>query len=207
MANKPHQDADAYFSAVQDAIEYGSPVVDLNAVDILNAAADHVAILLDDAMSAFHRQSFGTSVFLAITALEETAKAEIMAMRSKTAQADSQRARDPLRDHRKKHQIAVRPTTFMGRLPELLGPPACERLQKEAETGGLIRLRERALYVHLDAKGISSPSSSVTRERAREILLLALESADDIIVGWTNASFALGKKFEAKIVDLASEVG
>jgi hypothetical protein len=43
----------------------------------------------------------------------------------------------------------------------------------------------------------------VDRARAREILLLALESADDILVGWTNASFRLGESIEAFIAQVS----
>jgi len=41
------------------------------------------------------------------------------------------------------------------------------------------------------------------RARAREIVLLALESADDILVGLTNDSYQLGESVEAFIAQVS----
>ena len=87
----------------------------------------------------------------------------------------------------KKHALAVRPTTFMGRLPDILGAEACAKLQLEATDGTINRLRETSIYASCSAEGqVSTPSAMIDRTRAREIVLVALESADDILVGWTN---------------------
>ena len=207
MTRVPHQDGSAFFGAVQQAIDYGAPFSGGAASATFSAAAGHVAVLLSDAADAFRRGSFGTSVFLTITALEETAKAEILGLLVKLRRDGPKRGRDPLRDHRQKHLMAVRPTTFMGRLPRILGPETCARLQQEAEVGGLVELRERALYVHADAEGVTTPASTITQARAREILLLALECADDVIAGWTAASFELGRHFEAWIEEFTGQAG
>jgi hypothetical protein len=69
--------------------------------------------------------------------------------------------------------MAVRPTTFMGRLPKILGAETCERLQQEATDGSINRLRETAIYVSCSADGtISTPAMGLDRNRAREIVLL-----------------------------------
>jgi hypothetical protein len=99
----------------------------------------------------------------------------------------------------------VGPTTFMGRLPRLLGEERCARLKLEAETGELVSLRERALYVHVDADGVTTPATAIQEARVREVILLALEVADDRLVGWTNRSYALGERFEAWLHKLAAE--
>ena len=203
MSRTPHQDGSAFFEAVHRAIDHGAPLAELSASETFNGAAQHVAVLLADAVDAFRRRSFGTSTFIAITALEEAAKAEVLGFRVRPRLGESKHVRDPMRDHRQKHLIAVRPTTFMGRLPELLGLDTCARLQKEAEVGGLVELRERALYVHADERGVTTPASTITGQRAREILLLALECADDILVGWAESSFELGNRFEVWIGELA----
>ena len=91
----------------------------------------------------------------------------------------------------------------MGRLPKILGPEVCARLQREAEIGDFVKLRERALYVHIDEQGVTTPASTITRERAREVLLLSLECADDILVGQTNSSYKAGERFEALIAEIA----
>lgn len=108
-----------------------------------------------------------------------------------------------MRSHAEKHIMSVRPTTFMGRLPGILGDEVCQRLIEEAMTGKLKELREIALYVHADDHGVRSPATEVSKERAREILLVALESADDVLVGYTGRSVKLGNRFEELIKDIA----
>ena len=44
---------------------------------------------------------------------------------------------------------------------------------------------------------------ALDRNRAREIVLLALESADDILVGPTNESYQLGQSIEAFIAQVS----
>jgi AbiV family abortive infection protein len=163
-----------------------------------------VLVLLEDAVGAFARGSYGTSVFLAITALEETAKAEILAFRIQKPVGTQKKWGDPLRSHMKKHAMAVRPTTFIGRLPKILGAETCERLQQEAMDGSINRLRETAIYLSCSADGkISTPAMALDRTRAREIVVLALESADDMLVGLTNDSYQLGKSVEAFIAQVS----
>jgi AbiV family abortive infection protein len=78
---------------------------------------------------------------------------------------------DPLHSHTKKHALAVRPTTFMGRLPQILGPETCARLQQEAMDGSINRLRETAIYVSCSTEGeVSTPAMEVDIEHAPEKL-------------------------------------
>jgi AbiV family abortive infection protein len=169
-----------------------------------NTASQHVLVLIEGAVAAFTRGSYGTSVFLAITALEETAKAEILPFRIQKPKSTQKKWGDPLRSHMKKHAMAVRPTTFMGRLPKILGAETCKRLHQEATDGSINRLRETAIYVSCFADGtISTPAMAVDRTRAREIVLLALESANDILVGLTSDSYRLGKSVEAFIAQVS----
>lgn len=191
----------AHFQTVEAAMDFGGEIGAVGVVAAFNLCADHVARLLEDAIACHRLGSFGTAVFLAVTALEETAKAELLILRSRKPQ--QKKGRDPLRDHRSKHHIAVRATTFMGRLPSILGEEACVRLRSEAEGGGFAQLREAALYVHADKSGLRSPASEISKQRSRELSLLALESADDILVGGTNHSYVLGERFEALIAELS----
>lgn len=190
----------AHLELVEAVYAFGGEIGDINPADAFDICADHVARLLEDAVACYRVGSFGTSVFLAITSLEETSKAELLILRSRNAPA--KKGRDPLRDHKTKHRIAVRPTTFMGRLPGILGATTCERLEDEVNQGEFNRLREIALYVHADQDGVRAPKSEIPKERCREILLLSLESADDILVGSTNHSFELGTRFEALISEI-----
>jgi len=203
MTNKDDEPFD-FFSAVQAAIDFGGPGYGDDPVLGFNTAGQHVLVLLGDSVAAFERGSYGTSVFLAITALEETAKAELLAFRVQKPVGTQTKWGDPLRSHMKKHGMAVRPTTFMGRLPKILGAETCERLQREATDGSINRLRETAIYVSCSADGtILTPAMALDRNRAREIVLLALESADDILDGLTNESYQLGQSIKAFIAQVS----
>jgi AbiV family abortive infection protein len=196
MSKDLPQHNSSFLDLVLRAIDYGASVGGASASAIFDTAAEHVAVLLGDAVDAFRRGSFGTTIFLALTAMEETAKAEIITFRLNPRPDGSTRVRDPLHHHAQKHRLAIRDTTFMGRLPEVLGPEVCARLAREAETGGFRKLRESALYVNFDEQGVHAPEATITRKQAREIVLLALECADDILVGWTNASYQLRDRLD-----------
>jgi hypothetical protein len=99
---------------VQSAVEFGGALYGEATVVEFNSAFDHVVALLGDAAVLFERSSFNTSAFLAITTIEETAKAHVALFRNGTDVA-KRKGRDPLRDHKKKHQMGVLPTVFMGR--------------------------------------------------------------------------------------------
>lgn len=194
-----------FLELIEKVVDWGGSIGELSASEAFNIAIAHVSTLLQDAYLCFLRESYGTAVFLSITALEETAKAELIIFRARGGDGNQNKGRDPLRDHAKKHILSVRFSTFMGRLPKILGEDACERLRDEAYNGVLNRLRETALYVQADETGVHSPKTAINRERAAEILLLALESADDILVGSTNFSMELGEIFEKLIRGVAEK--
>lgn len=128
-------------AAVDDALAYGGKLYD-NIVDDFNAAIDHVLTLSEDATVLFERGSFPTSAFLSITAMEETGKAHVAAFRKDRGDGVA-KGRDPLRDHRAKHRMAILPTVFMGaRLFDALGADRCEQLHQEAQTTGFVATRE-----------------------------------------------------------------
>lgn len=195
-------DEDSFIQAVDDAISFSGPLSAKDKEKAFDSLADHVFVLLCDAVSCYSRASYGTSVFLAISALEETAKAEIILYRE--VKEPPSKGRDPLLNHRTKHKIAVRPTTFMGRLPQLIGETSCQRLSKEAHHDQLKSLREQALYVHSEESGLISPRDCISRNRAKEVVFLAMEAADDILVGYTNHSINIGLKIESLIQQMST---
>ncbi|WP_159080036.1 AbiV family abortive infection protein [Methyloceanibacter sp. wino2] len=195
-----------FIREIEAAIAFGGPAHGTSATELFDRVAKHVNGLLIDAKEAFGRRSFGTSVFLAISAMEETAKAEVLAFRTLKSADGRGQGRDPMRDHASKHRLAVRRTAFMGRLPDLLGAENCARLQRDANTGQLVRLRERALYAHIDETGVSTPAMAISESQARELLPLATEVADDVLVGWTNQSYVLGESFERLFSELAGHI-
>jgi len=164
-------------------------------------ACDHIMILIEDAFSCYERGSFGTSVFLSITAIEETAKAEIGIFRRYTKAEKENRKKDPLYNHLSKHRIAVLPTVFMGtRLLKAFGEKRCKELQSEVINGSLRDMREDALYFSKKKEDLITPKDIISKEIAGEILLLTIETIDDRLVGYTehtyNAEIRLSQLFD-----------
>ncbi|GAA0208425.1 hypothetical protein GCM10009123_14870 [Kangiella japonica] len=173
--------------SIQEAIENG-PLVFNEATksEDFNRACDHILVLLEDSFQCFERDSWGTSVFLSITAIEEVAKAEVGLYR-RDGKLEVKRGKDKLYNHKEKHRMAVLPTVFMGkRLEDALGKERCAELLKEAAHGDFRNLRESALYFTNSNGQFVTPANVVTKEKAKEFLLLALETADDRLVGCTG---------------------
>jgi AbiV family abortive infection protein len=170
-----------------------------------NAAFDHILALLEEAAGLFERQSFSTSAFLAITVIEETAKAHVAIFR-KDRPEGTIKGRDPLHDHRMKHRMAILPPMFISdRLERTLGNDTCVKLQKEAETTGFTATREAALYcARVDGK-FTTPRTAVSAERAWELLVLAIEALDDALVGFTNHSMAKSARIDPLFDRIAAQ--
>ena len=87
-------------AAIEAAIAYGGALYDEAKSDDFNAAFDHIFALLGDAIALFMRKSFSMSAFVAITAIEETAKAHVAIFRKDRAEGWS-KGGDPLRNHKR----------------------------------------------------------------------------------------------------------
>lgn len=192
---------EAFWVAVEAAVTYQGEGDRPIGSDDFDRAAGHAIALINDAANAYSQSSCGTSVFLALTALEETAKAELLCFRGGDRGPNGYKKRtrsDPLLSHKTKHVLAVRPTVFLGkRLPAAIGADRCKQLQLAVASGDLVKLREQALYVSFGPGGIATPSERITRMTAREVLLLAIEAADDVLVGWTNLSVTFSAPLDA----------
>lgn len=183
--------------AVENAIAFGGALYTGATVNDFNAAFDHVLAMLEDAVALFSRDSFNTSVFLSITALEETAKAHVAIFRRDRPEGRA-KGRDLLHDHKQKHHMAVVPTVFVGdRLREALGADVCVRLQQEAETTGFTATREASLYCARVEGRFVTPAQSIKPMRAWELLLLAIETFDGSLVGCSNHTMLKSDRIDA----------
>lgn len=191
-----------FFDTVDKAIGFGGPAADRDTFDKIAA---HAIRLIEDAMTLFRASSFGSAVFLAVTSMEEVAKAEISIYRRKPRKKGEALRSDPLFSHKSKHVISVRPTTFMSPLPSLIGQEACDRLLRHAQNGKLIRLRESGIYSELGTTRTTTPEDAITRERAREIILLAVSVGQDVLVGYTRYSNVYEAALQRSFDELASE--
>ncbi|MCK1639414.1 AbiV family abortive infection protein [Bradyrhizobium sp. 157] len=161
-----------------------------------NAACEHIVQLLIDASMLLEGNSHATAAFLSITAIEETAKVHIGSFRRSTTPVA--RRKDPLYGHAEKHKLALGPTVAMGnRLQAAIGEDRMRELMEQGQAGDLVKIREAALYVEQGAGGLVTPSSAVSPQTSRELLLLAIEAFDDALVGFTSRSLELGQATDA----------
>jgi AbiV family abortive infection protein len=161
-----------------------------------NVACEHIAQLLTDASMLLEAGSHATAAFLAITAIEETAKVHIGLYRRSITPAA--RRKDPLYGHAEKHKLGLGPTVAMGsRLQAAIGEDRMRELMARGQAGNLVKIREAALYIAQGPRGLVTPSSAVPFETSRELLLLAIEAFDDGLVGYTSRSYELGQATDA----------
>lgn len=72
------------YKTIQKAVEAGAQLFsEDSATKDFDRACDHILLLIEDSFSCYTRNSFGSSVLMAITAIEEIAKAEIGIYRRK----------------------------------------------------------------------------------------------------------------------------
>jgi AbiV family abortive infection protein len=173
-------------------------------VDEFDAACDHILEILEESEMIFSRGGFSTSVFLSITAIEETAKAHL-GMFTGGGPDPEQRKGNIFFQHKKKHQLAAQQTVGMGsRLNEALGAERVQQLLRESLDGKLLDQRESALYFQRVNGSIVTPRSTITAERARELLLLAIETFDDALVGFSNHSMIIDKRSDVIFSKIAN---
>jgi AbiV family abortive infection protein len=186
--------SEEWWSSVEDALAVGKRIT--ISKEQLNQACDHIVRLLSDASVLLEQGSHATSVFLSITALEETAKVHIgKYRRSLMAVA---RGKDPLFRHDEKHKIAAAPTVAMGhRLQEAIGKTRVDELVELSRNGGLVRLRESSLYIEQNGANLNIPADVVSISLARDLLLFSIEAFDDALVGYTHHTDFLAKKTDA----------
>lgn len=185
---------DKWWSDVEEALSAGERIGHTS--EQFNLACEHITQLLRDASALLSTGSHATATFLAITALEETAKVHLGTFRRSATPL--KRSKDPLYRHKKKHALALGPTVAMGsRLQEAIGESRMSELIEQGRSGELVRLREASLYVEQHGTDLETPKAVVSPPIAREVLLLAIEAFDDALVGYTNRSLQLGEMTDA----------
>lgn len=91
------------------------------------------------------------------------------------------------------------------RLTSVLGADTCVWLADEIRTGGLKTTREASLYFdRLDGRFVT-PRGTFTQSRARELLLLAIETSDDSLVGYSNHTMAERDRIDSLFDHVAAE--
>ena len=158
----------------------------------LNKCLDHVVQLISDSYVLYINNSYTSSSFLAISVLEEVGKIQMgICMKG----SDSYVRKDKLRDHKSKQIVGASYTSCMGeRINNAISNENLEKIFQFIYSGELKDLREKAIYCDRKNNNIVTPKDLITQELARNLLLFAIESFDDNLVGWTDYSIELSKK-------------
>lgn len=182
-----------WWEAFEETLAVGQQIVTSSAE--VDKGCDHIVRLLADASLLFHGGSYATASFLAITALEETAKLHLGMYRS--AKTSLPRNKDPLYRHDQKHRLAAAPTLLLGnRLQHAIGEQGTVELMEAARSGHLVKIREASLYMERK-DGLQVPLDFINQAAATKLVLFAIEVFDDALVGYTNHSHVLRKQTDA----------
>ena len=191
--------------AVSDVLSlFTSPGRLIESVDEFNSACEHVVLLLEEAEGVFQRGGYSTATFLAITAIEETAKTHLGAFTGGGPDPES-RKNNIFYDHGKKHQMAAMPTVSMGkRLQAAISEEALVRIFEMSKNKGLLGLRESSLYFERRNGALQSPRNAIDKNLSRSILLYAVEVFDDALVGFTDYSMKISDRADGVFSRVAS---
>jgi len=165
----------------------------LDSVEDFNLACEHIVLLLEESEVLYQRCGYSSSVFLAITAIEETAKANFGLF---TSGGDHKRKGNIFYDHHSKHKMGSLQTIAMGiRLQAAIGQEALIEIMTMAQNKDLLKFRENSLYFEkTEAGSIQFPRNIIDQNLARNILLYAIEVFDDSVVGYTELSIEISKR-------------
>ena len=84
--------------------------------------------------------------------------------------------------------------SVLTRLKDKISNENLEKIFQFIYSGELKDVREQVIYCDRKNNNIVTPKDLITQELARNLLLFAIESFDDNLVGWTNYSIELSKK-------------
>lgn len=199
---------------IEEILETGSKFRISN-IDGFNRCVYHIYNLIKDSYNLYKNESYSTSLFLSITIIEEVGKTHMglfvkdpeeielaqqkmceieddikksNLMESKTV-TQSKKKGDPLYKHEMKHSAGLPFSVVMSdRIINSVGEEKLELMLEEAHKKGFMKRRNSALYCECIDENIVIPEDIISKDDARSFLLLAIESFDDNLVGYTNYS-------------------
>ena len=182
---------DCYFDKIGSILN-GSSNFYISSTEQLNKCLDHVVQLISDSYVLYMNNSYTSSFFLSINVLEEVGKIQMGIF---IKGSDSYMRKDKLRDHKSKQIVGASHTICIGeRVKNVISNENLEKIFQIIYSGELKDLREKAIYCERKDNNIVTPKDLITQELARNLLLFAIESFDDNLVGWTDYSIDLSKK-------------
>lgn len=164
----------------------------VNTEEQFNKGIDHICQLITDAYVLYINNAFSSSLFLSIAVIEEVAK---MHMGMYIKPSNQYTKKDKLRDHRTKEIIGANYTICMGeRIKKVMDANKLERIFEMAYSGKLKSLREKSIYCECIDGKLVIPNDVIDKELSKNMLLFAVESFDDNLVGYTEHSIQVSSK-------------
>lgn len=153
---------------------------------------DYINSLLKSSINLAQNNQTRLALFVAITAVEETTKAEIYCFRV-NKKTNPRGSKDSLKKHDIKHKTAVNKEVLLigKRVQDIIGKELTEQIYDNFSKGKTRELRESCLYFEVKNNILSFPNERIDNHIALAYLLACIEIIDDKLVGWTNYSFQL----------------
>lgn len=140
------------------------------------------------ACDCFREERYPFSAFFSILTLEETGKLsflwhELLAFQTRGIGTDNtQRRKDPLYHHTKKHVLAAcQGASVNSRLDRLVGLDRVKGVIDDAASGALEKVRQRCLYCDFGPEGPSIPSEKLDRDTALSLAVISGEVMADVL--------------------------
>lgn len=164
----------------------------IDTTEELNKCIKHISNLISDAYILYKNNSFTSSAFLSIAIIEEVGKVH---MGIYIKPSDFFIKKDKLRDHKSKQIVGANYIISMSeRINKGVSIEKFEKIFELAYSGKLKELREKAIYCDRENNDIIIPQDTISQEFSRNILLFAIESFDENLVGYTSYSMEESKK-------------
>lgn len=166
-----------------------------------NKGIDHIFQLISDAYILYSNNSYPSSAFLSIAIIEEVARLHMGVFIN---ESNEYKKKDKLRDHKTKEVIGVNYTVSMSeRIKAVMDLNNLEEIYNMTYSGELKKLREKSIYCECKDNELVVPKEIVDKNFSRNILLFAIESFDDNLVGYTEYSIDVSKKTDIIFENLA----
>lgn len=163
----------------------------VESVEEFNKGIEHIIRLIKDSAILYKDESYASSYYLSVIVIEEVAKIHM----GLYVQYEDKEKRNKLYDHKTKDIIGCNYTLTLGaRLKDAIGQETIEKIINESYSGNLKDNREKAIYCSRVNNQYVVPSDLYSREDARNMLLFAIESFDDNLVGYTDYSLKQSKE-------------
>lgn len=177
----------------------------INSTEEFNRSIDHIIQLIEDSYTLYKMKSFSTSAFISIAIIEEVAKIH-MGLYIKDA-TEIKKNKDPLRNHISKQIIGSNYTISFGeRLKNAIGMNEIDVIFRIVYSGELKDLREKALYCDREMDRFIIPSECISEDFSRKLLLFAIESFDDNLVGYSNYSIEESKRTDEIFEEISKNI-